>query len=48
MVKRNFHKRAARRGLLKCLVYASRGFSVGLRGGDHKSTTGDAGENIVN
>jgi hypothetical protein len=32
MVRFNFESRAAQRGLLKCPLYAPRGFSVGLRG----------------
>jgi hypothetical protein len=34
MVKFTFERRAAQRGLLKFPLYAPRGFSVGLRGGD--------------
>ncbi|GEM_PF-2391835 len=47
MVKFNFQKRAAQRGLLKCPLYAPRGFSVDLRGGDCKFTADDVGEKIV-
>jgi hypothetical protein len=47
MVKFNFVKRAARGGLLKCPVYASRGFSVGLRGATITAPQKYIAENIV-